>query len=111
MAILSSFRNTSEVIFPMKIFLLCLFKIFFKAGVLSKLEDQRDEKINSLVIKLQSNCRRYLAIKAYKKKKVSLMIILNFFSIIFQAKNIFDIFSCKMRPFDAYKKIFAYHSH
>ncbi len=50
--------------------MLFIFKIFFKAGVLSKLDDQRDEKINCFIIKLQANCRRFLAIKAFNKKKV-----------------------------------------
>jgi myosin heavy subunit len=37
---------------------------------LNKLEEKRDEKINSFIIKLQTNCRRFLAIKSYNKKKV-----------------------------------------
>ena len=45
-------------------------QIFFKAGVLHKLEDQRDKKLNNLIIKLQSNCRRYLAHKTVEKKKI-----------------------------------------
>jgi myosin heavy subunit len=50
--------------------LLNKFKIFFKAGILAKLEDKRDQKINFLIIQLQTNCRRYLAIKLAEKKRV-----------------------------------------
>lgn len=46
------------------------FKIFFKAGILAKLEDKRDQKINFLIIQLQTNCRRYLAVKLAEKKRV-----------------------------------------
>lgn len=46
------------------------FKIFFKAGVLARLESRRDEKINSFVVTLQANCRRYLAQKAFNRKRV-----------------------------------------
>ena len=34
------------------------------------MNDKRDEKLNDLVIKLQSNCRRYLAIKQLEKRKI-----------------------------------------
>ena len=44
-------------------------QIFFKAGILARLEQQRDERINDFVIKLQSYCKRYLAIQAYNNKK------------------------------------------
>lgn len=45
-------------------------QVFFKAGVLNKLEDQRDKKLNNLIVRLQSNCRRYLAQKAVEKRNV-----------------------------------------
>lgn len=45
-------------------------QIFFKAGVLNKLEDQREEKINDLIKRLQSYCRMHLARKAYERKKI-----------------------------------------
>ena len=37
---------------------------------MAKLEDKRDQKINYLIVQLQANCRRYLAIKQVEKKKV-----------------------------------------
>jgi hypothetical protein len=44
-------------------------QIFFKAGILARLEQQRDERINDFVVKLQSYCKRYLAINAFNNKK------------------------------------------
>ena len=51
-------------------FKLGISQVFFRAGVLGRLEDQRDKKLNSLIVKLQSNCRRFLCQKSAEKKRV-----------------------------------------
>ena len=38
--------------------------------MLNKLNDKRDEKLNDLIIKLQANCRRYLAVKSLEKRRI-----------------------------------------
>jgi myosin-18 len=50
-------------------------KIFFKAGILNKLEDQREEKINDLIKRLQCHARTYLAQRSYERKKVEIAAI------------------------------------
>ncbi|KAK4001932.1 hypothetical protein OUZ56_003796 [Daphnia magna] len=45
-------------------------EVFFRPGVLSQLEDQRDEKITSRVVKFQAQCRGFLARKRLIKLKV-----------------------------------------
>uniref|UniRef100_A0A0P6DC77 Unconventional myosin-XVIIIa n=1 Tax=Daphnia magna TaxID=35525 RepID=A0A0P6DC77_9CRUS len=47
-----------------------LSQVFFRPGVLSQLEDQRDEKITSRVVKFQAQCRGFLARKRLIKLKV-----------------------------------------
>ncbi|KAI9561532.1 hypothetical protein GHT06_012491 [Daphnia sinensis] len=47
-----------------------LSQVFFRPGVLSQLEDQRDEKITSRVVKFQAQCRGFLARKRLSKLKV-----------------------------------------
>lgn len=42
-------------------------KVFFKAGVLAKLEDLRDEKLSKIISMFQAHIRGYLMRKAYKK--------------------------------------------
>jgi len=45
-------------------------QIFFKAGVLARLDEQREKKLNSLIVRLQSKCRMYLAQRAIEKRRV-----------------------------------------
>ncbi|XP_046684010.1 unconventional myosin-XVIIIa isoform X2 [Homalodisca vitripennis] len=45
-------------------------KIFFRVGVLSHLESQRDEKLADRVVHFQAHCRGYLARKRFAKRKV-----------------------------------------
>jgi myosin heavy subunit len=45
-------------------------QVFFKAGVLARLDDQRDKKLNDLIVRLQSTCRMYLAQNAMEKRRV-----------------------------------------
>ncbi|CAF0906401.1 unnamed protein product, partial [Brachionus calyciflorus] len=45
-------------------------QIFFKAGILAKLEDKRDEKVNDFIIRLQANCRKFMARRTYERKKI-----------------------------------------
>ena len=45
-------------------------QVFFKAGVLNKLEDERDKRINHLIVKLQAHCRRYLTVMAADKRRI-----------------------------------------
>ncbi|KAL0993002.1 hypothetical protein UPYG_G00102020 [Umbra pygmaea] len=47
-------------------------KIFFRAGVLAHLEEERDLKITDIIIFFQSVCRGYLARKAFAKKQQQL---------------------------------------
>merc|ERR1712002_1049019 len=44
-------------------------KIFFRAGVLAHLEEERDLKITDIIIYFQAVCRGYLARKAFAKKQ------------------------------------------
>ena len=44
-----------------------LSKVFFKAGVLGRLEDLRDERLGIIISQLQAYCRGYLMRKQYKK--------------------------------------------
>merc|ERR1712142_1091772 len=43
-------------------------KIFFRAGVLAQLEEERDVRITDLVVKFQAYCRGLLARRNYQKK-------------------------------------------
>merc|ERR1719210_1970911 len=43
-------------------------KIFFRAGVLAQLEEERDVRITELVVKFQAYCRGLLARRNYQKK-------------------------------------------
>jgi len=43
-------------------------KIFFRAGVLAQLEEERDVRITDLVVKFQAYCRGMLARRNYQKK-------------------------------------------
>ncbi|XP_063080048.1 myosin-10-like isoform X1 [Engraulis encrasicolus] len=47
-------------------------KIFFRAGVLAHLEEERDLKITDIIIYFQAACRGYLARKAFAKKQQQL---------------------------------------
>ncbi|XP_048869168.1 myosin-10 isoform X1 [Brienomyrus brachyistius] len=47
-------------------------KIFFRAGVLAHLEEERDLKITDIIIYFQSVCRGFLARKAFAKKQQQL---------------------------------------
>uniref|UniRef100_A0A3Q3WG50 Myosin, heavy chain 10, non-muscle n=1 Tax=Mola mola TaxID=94237 RepID=A0A3Q3WG50_MOLML len=47
-------------------------KIFFRAGVLAHLEEERDMKITDIIIYFQAVCRGYLARKAFAKKQQQL---------------------------------------
>ncbi|KAI6215938.1 hypothetical protein M3Y94_00443900 [Aphelenchoides besseyi] len=43
-------------------------KVFFRAGVLAKLEEARDTAVTQLVIGFQARCRAFLARRAYSKR-------------------------------------------
>ncbi|XP_077402912.1 unconventional myosin-XVIIIa-like isoform X3 [Vanacampus margaritifer] len=45
-------------------------RLFFKAGILAKLEEQRDEQTKRNLILFQAACRGYLARQAFKKRKI-----------------------------------------
>ncbi|XP_057677598.1 unconventional myosin-XVIIIa-like isoform X4 [Corythoichthys intestinalis] len=45
-------------------------RLFFKAGTLAKLEEQRDEQTKRNLILFQAACRGYLARQAFKKRKI-----------------------------------------
>lgn len=47
-------------------------QVFFRAGTLSKLEEQRDVKTRRNISLFQAACRGYLARQAFKKRKVRL---------------------------------------
>ncbi len=42
-------------------------KVFFKAGVLGRLEDMRDEKLSAVLTQLQAYARGFCMRKAYRK--------------------------------------------
>jgi len=43
-------------------------KIFFRAGVLAHLEEERDIKLTEIIIQFQAYCRGNIARKNYKKR-------------------------------------------
>lgn len=45
-------------------------QIFFRSGVLSQLEAQRDERLSTHVVRLQSRCRGYLARRTLAKLRL-----------------------------------------
>lgn len=47
-----------------------LLQLFFRAGTLAKLEEQRDEQTKRNLSLFQASCRGYLARQAFKKRKV-----------------------------------------
>uniref|UniRef100_A0A4W6CBF9 Myosin XVIIIA n=1 Tax=Lates calcarifer TaxID=8187 RepID=A0A4W6CBF9_LATCA len=47
-----------------------LSRVFFRAGILSKLEEQRDVKTRRNISLFQAACRGYLARQAFKKRKI-----------------------------------------
>ncbi|XP_026226851.1 unconventional myosin-XVIIIa-like isoform X5 [Anabas testudineus] len=47
-----------------------LSRLFFRAGTLAKLEEQRDEQTKRNLILFQAACRGYLARQAFKKRKI-----------------------------------------
>uniref|UniRef100_A0A4W3JNU4 Myosin-9 n=1 Tax=Callorhinchus milii TaxID=7868 RepID=A0A4W3JNU4_CALMI len=47
-------------------------KVFFRAGVLAHLEEERDLKITDVIIQFQALCRGYLARKAFAKRQQQL---------------------------------------
>lgn len=49
-----------------------LWQVFFRAGTLSRLEEQRDVQTRRNITLFQAACRGYLARQAFKKRKVSL---------------------------------------
>lgn len=46
-------------------------QLFFRAGTLAKLEEQRDEQTRKNLTMFQASCRGYVARQAFKKMKVS----------------------------------------
>ncbi|XP_041640173.1 myosin-9-like [Cheilinus undulatus] len=48
-------------------------KVFFRAGVLAHLEEERDMKITDVIMNFQAWCRGYLARKAFAKKQQQLI--------------------------------------
>ena len=47
----------------------CSKKVFFRAGVLAHLEEKRDEALGAIILKLQRQCRYWLAIQDYKRRR------------------------------------------
>uniref|UniRef100_A0A7N8XXH4 Myosin XVIIIAa n=1 Tax=Mastacembelus armatus TaxID=205130 RepID=A0A7N8XXH4_9TELE len=47
-----------------------LSRLFFRAGTLAKLEEQRDEQTKHNLVLFQAACRGYLARQAFKKRKI-----------------------------------------
>ena len=46
-------------------------KIFFRQGILARLETRRDKHLNILMTKFQAMCRGYVTRKQFDKRKVS----------------------------------------
>jgi myosin heavy chain 9/10/11/14 len=42
--------------------------VFFRAGVLAHLEEERDLKLTDLIVSFQAQCRAYLARRLYQKR-------------------------------------------
>lgn len=53
--------------------LVLLLQVFFRAGTLSRLEEQRDVQTRRNISLFQAACRGYLARLAFKKRKVKLL--------------------------------------
>lgn len=49
---------------------LLLLQIFFRDGVLTRLEAQRDERLTGTIVELQALCRGYLARKRLRQRKL-----------------------------------------
>lgn len=47
-----------------------LFQIFFRDGVLTRLEAQRDERLTGTIVELQARCRGYLSRKRLAQRKL-----------------------------------------
>lgn len=45
------------------------FQIFFKAGILARLEDARDETLSKIITKFQAQCRGYIEKLEFKKRE------------------------------------------
>lgn len=45
-------------------------QVFFKAGVLTRLDEQRAERVENVVVRLQAVARRYLAEKMFEKRRL-----------------------------------------
>ncbi len=54
------------------IFVPFYFQVFLRAGVLSHLDEEREDKLQDQVIRLQAVCRGYLARKQVQKLKVNI---------------------------------------
>lgn len=67
-------------------------QLFFKAGVLARCEEQRDERLENVIIRLQAHARRFIAQKSFDKKKVRNLKIKA--EILLAKKLKFSIFSC-----------------
>ena len=48
----------------------CLLQVFFRSGVLSELESQRDERLVGMTINLQAHCRGFLARRKLSQRKL-----------------------------------------
>ena len=58
------------------------FQVFFRSGILNIMEDKRNEKVSSVMIAFQAQCRGYLARKRSERKKVSFFDFLIFFAFV-----------------------------
>jgi myosin heavy chain 9/10/11/14 len=50
-------------------------KIFFRAGVLAHLEEERDYKITDLIVNFQAYCRGFLARRSVQHKFTPILLI------------------------------------
>ena len=64
-------------------------KIFFRAGVLAHLEEERDLRITDLVVKFQAYCRGLLA-RRYRYQRICLAFLANAY-VLFKIKYILVI--------------------
>lgn len=55
---------------------LVFLQVFFRAGVLAKLEEHRDIQTRRNITLFQAACRGYLARQAFKKRKASLLYLI-----------------------------------
>ena len=86
-------------------------KIFFRAGVLAHLEEERDVKLTEIIIQFQAFCRGNIARKNYKKKiqqlsAIRYVVIFYKTKLCLQNKNHTTLTTClELRPLPRFSSV------